>query len=56
MCNVCFHCGGQVVWDNDFTGDDVLVNGDTEGIVHMLRCKECGAEIQYYVPSEEYRG
>lgn len=56
MCNpVCFHCGGTVVWDNDFTGDDVLINGDVDGLVHMLHCTECGAEIQYYIPSEEYR-
>ena len=52
----CFHClQNTVIWDNDFTGDDVLVNGDTEGIVHILHCTNCGAEIEYYIPSDEYR-
>lgn len=55
MCYTCFHCGGTVVWDSDFSGDDVYGNGDVDGLVHMLHCDNCGADIQYYIPSEEYK-
>ena len=54
MCVHCFHCGGTVVWDNDFSGDDVYGNGDENGIVHMCHCSNCSAEIQYYVRGEGF--
>ena len=51
----CMHClRKSVVWDSDFTGDEVLGNGDTDGIVHMCHCTNCGAEIQYYIPSDNF--
>ncbi len=44
----CFHClSKSVIWDNDFTYEDVGMDG--EGIVHMLHCENCGATIEYYV-------
>ena len=52
----CFHCGGQVIWDNDFSFDDVGVewfndNGEEiDGIVQFLHCANCEAEIEYRVP------
>lgn len=54
MCATCFHCGGTVVWDNDFTGDEVYGNGDENGIVHTCHCANCGAEIEYYIKGEDF--
>ena len=54
MCVTCFHCGGTVVWDNDFTIDEVYGNGDEEGIIHFLHCVDCGAEIEYRIRSEGF--
>lgn len=44
----CFHCGEEVVWDNDFTYEDLGYEG--EGIIHMCHCPNCGAEIEYRIP------
>ena len=45
----CFHCGTEfVVWDSDFSFEDMGYEGD--GIVHILHCAKCGAEIEYKVP------
>lgn len=45
--DVCFHCGGQLIWDNDYDFDDMGYEGS--GIVHCLHCKDCGAEVEYRV-------
>lgn len=50
--NVCFHCGGQLIWDNDFSYEDYDL-WDYDGIVHVLHCNDCGAEVEYYVPLGE---
>ena len=47
----CFHCGAEVVWDNDFTYEDMGYY-DGDGIVHCCHCPECGAEIEYRVPMD----
>lgn len=45
----CFHCGSKtVVWDSDFDFEDMSYDG--EGVVHMLHCTSCGANIEYRVP------
>lgn len=45
----CFHCGiNAVVWDNDFSFEDIGLDG--EGIVHMCHCTNCGAVITYEIP------
>jgi hypothetical protein len=44
----CFHCLENTVgWDSDFDFEDFGLEG--EGIVHILHCSNCGAEIEYYV-------
>ena len=43
--DVCWYCGGKLVWQNDFSYDDVY--GEGEGIVTYLMCSECGARVQY---------
>ena len=44
----CFHClSRSVIWDSDFTFEDVGLEG--EGIVHFCHCANCGAQIEYYI-------
>lgn len=45
----CFHCLApySVVWDSDWDFSDFGYEG--EGIVQMLHCSECGAEIEYRI-------
>ena len=50
--NVCFHCGGTLIWDNDFSYEDYDL-WDYDGIVHVLHCADCGAEVEYYIPLGE---
>ena len=48
----CFHCLQMaVIWDNDFSFEDVGMEG--EGVVHFCHCSNCGAEIEYYVSIKE---
>ena len=48
----CFHCGQRsVIWGADFNGEDYGYLDP--GIVHSLHCVNCGAEITYFVPTEE---
>ena len=49
---LCFHCGSEVVWDNDFSFEDMGIY-DSDGIVHCCHCIECGAEIEYRVPLDK---
>ena len=45
----CFHCLARaVIWDADFDFSDFAYEGD--GIVQILHCTNCGAEIEYRVP------
>jgi len=48
----CFHCGCRsVIWQSDFDTEDIgLWPG---GIVHMLTCTHCGADIQYVIGGQE---
>lgn len=48
----CFHClANAVIWQSDFTFEDFGYDG--EGIVHVLTCMNCGAEIEYDVPDND---
>lgn len=47
----CFHCGGQLIWQSDYMADEC--GYDTYGIVHILYCPSCGAEVEYMIPMEE---
>ena len=40
--DVCWFCGGQLIWNNDMMLEDYGLEG--EGIVAFLQCKDCGAE------------
>ena len=51
----CFHCGERaVIWQNDYAFDDYGIEG--EGVVHDLRCSNCGAVITYEVPVDDSEG
>lgn len=48
----CFNClENTVVWQSDFDFEDFGYEG--EGVVHILHCSNCGAEIEYRVPSDK---
>ena len=48
----CFCCGERaVIWDADF---DAEARGyEFPGIVHILHCSNCGAQIEYVVRTDE---
>ena len=48
---VCWYCGGKLIWENDFSYEDVY--GEGEGIVTYLMCSECGARVQYELRDDE---
>ena len=45
--DVCWYCGGKLVWQNDYSYEDVYGEGEGEGIVTYLICSECGARVTY---------
>ena len=48
----CFHCGQRaVLWDGDFDSEDY--GWTISGIVHDLHCTNCGAIIQYMIPTDD---
>ncbi len=45
----CFHCMERaVIWDCDYDYSDYGYDG--EGIIHVLHCTRCGAQIEYDIP------
>lgn len=47
----CFHCMTRsVVWQCDYSFEDFGYEGD--GIVQILHCANCGAEIEYRISLE----
>lgn len=51
----CFHCGARaVIWDCDYTFEDFGYDGD--GLVQVLHCENCGAEIVYSIPFDKNEG
>ena len=48
----CFHClNKSLCWDSDFSFEDLGYEG--EGIVHILHCSSCGAEVEYRIAVDE---
>lgn len=46
----CFHCGKEnVYWQNDNDYEEYGYEG--EGLVQTYTCPDCGAEIEYRIPS-----
>lgn len=44
----CIHCGGNLVWQNDFDFEDCGYDGC--GVVTFWHCSQCGAEIEVKLP------
>ena len=44
----CWHCGSELIWQNDFSYEDYGLEGD--GIVTILLCpnEECESYIEVY--------
>ena len=51
MRDVCWWCGGKLIWQSDFTKEEVFGGG--KGMVTYLTCSECNAEVQYKTGNEE---
>lgn len=49
--DVCWYCGGQLIWQNDYDYADIF--GFGEGIVTDLECSKCGATVQYIKRDDE---
>jgi hypothetical protein len=49
--NPCWWCRSEVVWMNDFTKEEWCMEG--EGMVSILVCSGCGAEVRYIEREEE---
>ena len=48
----CFHCGqNSVYWQSDFSFEDYGLEG--EGIIHVCKCGNCGADIEYFIRLDE---
>lgn len=48
----CFHClSNTLCWDSDYDFEDFGYEG--EGIVQILHCTNCGAEVEYRISLEE---
>lgn len=44
----CFHClRNSVIWDCDYEFSDFGYDG--KGVVQILHCENCGAEIEYRI-------
>lgn len=49
--NVCWYCGGRLIWNSDFNYDEV--HGEGEGVVSYLTCANCSAEVEYSLRTDE---
>jgi hypothetical protein len=49
--STCWICGGQLVWQNDYSIAEVRpeLEGIVDGIVTYLTCSQCDAQVEYYV-------
>jgi len=49
--DVCWLCGGRLIWGADFDPSDYGYEGD--GIVATLHCSDCEAQVTYVQMHEE---
>lgn len=48
----CFHCGEYAVtWMADFDSEDY--GYEEPGLIHECVCRNCGAQITYWIPIDE---
>jgi hypothetical protein len=54
--DVCWLCGGKLIWQSDYNPEDFGHEEDTPGIIACLLCSSCGADVQYtLIEGEENR-
>ena len=51
MNPVCYFCGVELIWQNDWNFEEVY--GDGGGIVSCWLCPKCGGEAQFSLQEEE---
>ena len=49
--DVCWLCGGKLIWGADFDAQDYGCEGD--GIVATLSCSDCNANVTYVLLNED---
>jgi len=49
--DVCWLCGGRLVWDADFDAQDY--GHEKKGTVTNLHCSNCGAQVSYVKLEED---
>ena len=48
----CFNYGQYtVIWQADFDFEDYGIEGN--GVIHVCKCMNCGADIEYYCGEKE---
>jgi hypothetical protein len=43
---MCLYCDNELIWQSDFTCDDVYQCACEEGLVTFWACSSCGADYQ----------
>lgn len=43
----CYLCGGNLIWQNDFTPEEYGYDADYSGEIIFLSCADCGANVKY---------
>ena len=48
----CWFCGHEMIWDSDFTGEDVGTGDETQ-VAAVLHCPNCEAEAIFTSAHED---
>ena len=48
----CWHCGTELIWENDF---DIDHEDDIYGMETNLHCPKCGAFYSVFLPKDKPR-
>jgi len=48
----CWHCGTELIWGSDFSGEDYGVE-ETYSIVTNLSCPKCNSFVEVYYPNQD---
>jgi len=49
--DVCWLCGGKLIWQCDYDLEDYGYMG-VEGMIATLACSDCGADVVYTLQNE----
>ena len=51
MNPVCYFCGAELIWQNDWNFEEVY--GDGEGIVSYYYCFNCGCDAEFSLRTDK---